>query len=82
MIPHGKGWHYLVVKILSAFLREITSKNNGDFYCFNCLHSFRTKHKLESHRKVCEHKDFCNVIMPSENTKILEFNQFMQILNV
>ena len=24
---------------------------------------------------MCENKDFCNVIMPSEDTKILEFNQ-------
>ena len=43
-----KLWHYLRVKKLSALLREITSKNNGNFYCLNCLHSFRTKNKLES----------------------------------
>ena len=42
----------------------------------NCLHSFRTKHKLKSHKKVCENKDLCNVIMPSEETKKLEFNQY------
>ena len=34
------------------------------------------KNKLESHKKVCENKNFCNVIMPSEDTKILEFNQY------
>ena len=34
--------------------------------------------KLESHRKVCENKDFCNVIMPSEDTKILELNQYQK----
>ena len=62
-------------KKLSALSRGITSKNYGDF-CLNCLHSFRTKHKLESHRKVCENKDFCSVIMPSEDTKILGFNQY------
>ena len=39
-------WYYLAVKRLSALLRGITSKNNGDFYCLNCLHSFRTKNKL------------------------------------
>ena len=48
-------------------------KNNGDFYCLNCLHCFRTK-KLELDKKVCENKDFCSVTMPSEDTKILEFN--------
>ena len=31
--------------------------------------------KLESHKKVCENKNLCNVIMPSEDTKILEFDQ-------
>ena len=43
----------------------------------NCLHSFRIKSKLESHKKVCDYKNVssCNVIMPSEDTKILEFNQ-------
>ena len=40
--------------------------------------SFRTKSKLESHEKVCESKDFCNVIMPSEETKILEINQYQK----
>ena len=44
------------------------------FYCLNCLHSFRTKNTLKSHRKVCENKDFCNILMPLEDTKILEFN--------
>ena len=41
----------------------------------NCLHSFRTKTKLESHKKVCENKDLCGAIIPSEDTKILEFNK-------
>ena len=44
MIPNGeKQWHYLPVKKLSTLLRGITSKNNGDFYCLNGIHSFRTK---------------------------------------
>ena len=55
-----------------------------------CLHSFSTKNKVQSHKKVCENKDFCNII-PSEDTKKSEFNMknmikhhllFMQILSV
>ena len=65
-VTSGGRWHYLAVTKLSALLREITSRNNGKFYCLNCLHSFRTKNKLESHEKVCKNKSFCNVIMPSE----------------
>ena len=40
----------------------------------NCLHSFRTKNKLNSDKKVRKKKDFCNVITPSEDIKILKFN--------
>ena len=58
MIPDGEEWHYLAVKELSSLLRGITSKNNGDFYCLKCFNSFRTKNKLESHKKVSENKNF------------------------
>ena len=78
MIANGKWWHYLAVNKLSALSRGITSKQYGHFYCLNCLHSFRTKNTLESHQKVCEYKDFCNVIIPFEDTKILEFNQYQK----
>ena len=61
-----------------ALLRGITSKNNGDFYYLNFFHSFRTKNKLESHKRVCENKHFSHVIMPSEDTTILEFNQYQK----
>ena len=27
---------------------------------------------------VCENKDFCSVIMPSKDTKILELNQYQK----
>ena len=52
MIPNGEGWNYIEIKTLSALSRGTTSKHDGGFYCLNCLHSFRTKNKLESHKKV------------------------------
>ena len=79
MISNGeKQWYYLAVKPLSVLLRGVTSKNDDDFYCMNCLHSFRTKNKRESLNRVCKNKDFCNTIMPFEDTKILEFNQYQK----
>ena len=71
MIPNGEGWNYTAVKKLPALLRGITSKYHGDFNCLNYLYSFRTENKLESHRKVCENKDFGNILMPFEDNKIL-----------
>ena len=71
-----EGWHDLAVKKLSALLRGITSKHADGFYCFNCLHSFRTENKLKSHEKVYKKKNFCGVVMQSEKDNILEFNQY------
>ena len=65
-------------KKVSALLRGITSKHHGDFYYLNCHNSFATKTKLESHKKVCENKDFCNMIMLSEDTKVLEIYQYQK----
>ena len=62
-------------KKLSTLLRGLTSKHRGDFYCLNCLHSFRTENKLKSHEKVCKNKDFCGIVMTSEKDKVLEFKQ-------
>ena len=70
MISNGRKWHYLAVKNLSALLTGITSKHYGNFYCLNFLHSFRTKNKLESHKKVYEKKDFCKLFENSSTKKV------------
>ena len=91
MIPNGEKWYYLAVKNVCIIKSKII-KNNGNFYCLSCLHLFRIKNKSEYHKKVCKNKDFYGAIMPSADTKILEFNQyqasdkkhlllFLQILN-
>ena len=64
MIPNGK-----------ALLTGLTSKHHNNFYCQHCLHSFATKNKHEYQKIAC---GFCNAIMPSKGTKILEFNQYQK----
>ena len=46
----------------------------------NCFHLLTTKNHInkESHKKVCENKDFCGVALSFKDTKILEFNQFQK----
>ena len=53
MISNGENWHYLAVKSLSRLLRGITSNHDGDNYCLNCFHSYRTENKLNAHKKIC-----------------------------
>ena len=52
MISDGtSNWHYLAIKNISGLLRGTTSNHNGDFYCLNCLHSYRMKSKLKKPEK-------------------------------
>ena len=44
----GKKWHDLSQTKIISIIKRNHIKNNGDFYYLNCLHSFRTKDKLES----------------------------------
>ena len=75
MIPNKEWRQYIAVKQL---LRGITSKHHHDFYCLNCLYSFRTENKLKSHNKVIKNNDFFNIVVPSNDTKILEFSQYQK----
>ena len=75
IIPNKEEWHYLAVKkILFALLRWKRSKHHSDFYFLSCLHSSAAENKRESHKNVCENKDFYNAVMPFKDSKILEFN--------
>ena len=74
IISDGLKWHYLVVKNLSGLLRGITSNHKEDFYCLNCFHSYRTKNKLESHKKISENLDYCHVEVPTKDNNIIKYN--------
>ena len=72
MITDGKkNWHYLAIKSIPALLRGVTSTHNGDFYCLNCFHSYRTHNALKNHEKLCEDHDYCNVKMPNDDNNYI-----------
>ena len=75
MISNGENWHYLIVKNLSRLLRGITSNRDGDFYCLNCFHSYRTKNKLDATKKICKNHEYCHVEMPTKDNNIIKYNQ-------
>ena len=74
MITDGEKWHYLTVKNLPGLLRGITSNYHGDFHCLYCFRSYRTKSKLELHKKICENRDYCHVEMPTKGNNIIKYN--------
>ena len=74
MITDSEKWHYLVVKNLSGLFKRITSNNYGDFYCLNCFHSYRTKSKVERHKKICENHNYCHLEMPIKGNDTIKYN--------
>ena len=87
MITNGKKWHYIAlkseptddgfncpIKSLSRLFRGVTSNHNGNFYCLNCLHSFRTDNALEKHERLCDNNDYFTIEMPTKFNKILKYN--------
>ena len=56
---------------------------NGDYYCINCLHSFRTAKKRNLYEDVCKDFDYCYIEMPEVDKNILKHNhgkKYMKIL--
>ena len=87
MITDGKKWHYLALKSvrttngynrpmisLSRLLRGITSNHIGDYYCLGCFHSKSTDNELKKHERLRDKHDYCHLVMPKEDEKILKYN--------
>ena len=68
-----KKWFSLAKTSFSALLRGLISNHNGNFCCLNCFHSYSTEKRLEKHGRECDDHDDCDVQMPNEDNKILEY---------
>ena len=75
MISNGEKWHYLVVKSLSGLFTGVTSNHKEYFYCLNCIHSYRTKNKLDAHKKISENHEYCHIEMPNKDNNKIKYNQ-------
>ena len=80
VITYGIKCHYLAVRSLFALLRGITSSNNGDFYCLNCLIAHLIK--LKKHERVWNYHDYCRVDMSEEDKNTLKYRPGEKSLKV
>ena len=67
---------------MPRLLRGIAGNHDGDFFCLNCLHSFRTDNALKRHERFCDNNDYCHVQMPTKNNKALKYNHVEKSLKV
>ena len=66
-------WHYVAVKCLSRLCRALSSNNNGDFYCLNCLHAYRAENSLKKHERLCLDNKYCQIKFPNKGENILSY---------
>ena len=74
-----KKWTYWYgfnrpIRTLSRLFRGMSWNYDGDFYCLNCLHLFRTDNALKKHENLCDNNDYCSVEMPTQFKKTLKYN--------
>ena len=87
IITNGERWQYIAWKSeraddrfnrpitsLSRLFRGITLNHHGDFYCLNCLRSFRTDKTLKRHERLCDNNNYCDVEVPTKNNNKLNYN--------
>ena len=68
------NWHYLTIKNMKRLIRGVTSNHHGDFFCRNCMHSYRTENALKKHERLCTNHDYFEIVMPKPSKNILKFN--------
>ena len=67
----------LVSRKKLSYYEELLKKNNGNYYCINCLHSFRIEGKLKLDKNVCKSHDYCNhdlVKMLKKDNNVFKYN--------
>ena len=51
---------------ISRLFQGISSKSYGDFYCYGCLHPFRTETAFKNHVDLCKNNKFAKRELPNE----------------
>ena len=70
------------IRNLSTLFRGIKSNNNGDIYCFGCLHSFRTDNTLKKHERLCNNHNYCHIEIPNNDNNTLKYHHGERSLKV
>ena len=57
-------------------MEGISSKSHDDFYCYGCLHSFRSQSALKNHVDLCKNKNnkFSKIELPNSENDFKKYN--------
>ena len=69
-------------KSISRLLEGISSKSHGDFYCYGCLHSFRTEIGLKNHVDLCKNNKFAKIEVLDDKKKFKMYKSGVKSLKM
>ena len=55
-------------------MEGISSKSHDDFYCYGCLHSFRSEAALKNHVNLCKNNKFAKIELPNSENNFKKYN--------
>ena len=61
-------------KSISRLMEDISSNSHDDFYCYECLHSFRTEIAIKNHVDLCKNNKLAKIELPNEENKFKKYN--------
>ena len=61
-------------KSTSRLMEGISSNSHDDFYCYECLHSFRTEIAIKNHVDLCKNNKLAKIELPNEENKFKKYN--------
>ena len=61
-------------KSISRLMEGISSNSHDDFYCYECLHSFRTEIAIKNHVDLCKNNKLAKIELPNEENKFKKYN--------
>ena len=59
---------------MKRLTRGVASNHHGDLFCKNCMLSYHTENALKKHERLCLNHNHCEIVMPTRDKNILEFN--------
>ncbi|KAL6418455.1 hypothetical protein ACFW04_012073 [Cataglyphis niger] len=67
--------HFSWIKDLSRLVgSQLSARGHKAHICDRCMHYFRTSEKLSAHSEDCERMNECAIVLPTEEDKLLNFN--------
>ena len=82
LLNRGEKRHFCLIRNLSRLLGDRTKHDGKIYYCHYCLHGFRRQKLLESHLPYCSTKAPQRVLLPTEEKKLLKFENYAKGLKV